>query len=86
MNAEPDDESGAADARRNDGGAPKGDREVKRNIHIADLSTRLRHACRHLSEDEFARLVFDMAETKLRFAAIEATSWPRPRSDPVDDG
>jgi hypothetical protein len=81
MNAERDDGSAAGDARRNDGGTPKGDREVKRSIHIADLSTRLRHACRHLSEDEFARLVFDMAETKLRFAAIEATSWPHPPSE-----
>jgi hypothetical protein len=53
---------------------------VKRDIYIADISARLRYACRHLSDDEFARLVFDMAEMKLRFASIDAASWPHPRS------
>ena len=64
------------DVRRPDGGIPDPDREVKRDIHIADISARLRYACRHLSDDEFVRLVFDMAKMKLRFASIDAASWP----------
>ena len=81
MSDERDDGPAARDARRRESGIPDGDREVKRRIYVADLSVRLRHACQHLSEAEFARLVFDMAEMKLRFAAIEATSWPHPRSE-----
>jgi hypothetical protein len=80
MSGERDDDPGAGDARRPGGGTPDPDREVKRDIYIADISARLRYACRHLSDNEFARLVFDMAEMKLRFASIDAASWPDPRS------
>ena len=80
MKGERDFGSAAGDGRRH-GGSTDGDREVKRRIYIADLSTRLRHVCRHLSDDEFTHLVFAMAETKLRFAAIEASSWPHRHSE-----
>jgi hypothetical protein len=30
-----------------------------------------------LTDDEFAQLVSDVADTKLRFAAIDAGAWPR---------
>ena len=38
----------------------------------AELSTRLRHACEHLSDTEFSRLVDDIARMRERFARIES--------------
>ena len=52
-------------------------REAKRDALMTDISARLRRVCQHWSEDEFAQLVSDVADTKLRFAAIEAEAWPR---------
>ena len=81
MKGERDFGPAAGEGRRHGGGTPDGDREVKRRIFVADLSTRLRHVCGHLSDDDFAHLVLAMAEMKLRFAAIEATSWPHPHPE-----
>ena len=80
MNGEGDDGPVPGDARHHSGGAPVRDREMKRAVYIADISARLRYACRHLSDDEFASLVSDMAEMKLRFASIDAAFWPHARS------
>jgi len=80
MSGKRDDDPDSGDAPWPGGGTPDPNREVRRDIYIADISARLRYACRHLSDDEFARLVLDMAEMKLRFASIDAASWPHPRS------
>ena len=52
------------------------EREAKRDAYIAEISERLRPVCRALTDDEFGRLVADVAKTKLRFAAIDAALWP----------
>lgn len=44
---------------------------------VADLQARLRPACSHLTDAEFAALVLDVARMKLRFAAIDAR-WVNP--------
>lgn len=44
---------------------------------VADLEARLRPACSHLTDAEFASLVLDVARMKLRFAAIDAR-WVNP--------
>ena len=80
MSGKRDDDPDAGDTPSPGRGTQGPDHEVRRDIYIADISARLRDACRHLSDDEFARLVFDMAEMKLRFASIDADSWPHPRS------
>ena len=56
-------------------------REARRRVYVAEISSRLRHVCQHLSDDEFARLVIDMAETRLRFSAIDAGARGRRPSD-----
>ena len=38
---------------------------------VPDLEARLRPACSHLTNADFAALVLDVARMKLRFAAIE---------------
>ena len=53
-----------------------GAREAKRDALMTDISARLRRVCQHWTDDAFARLVADMADTKLRFAAIDADAWP----------
>ena len=50
---------------------------TKRDSIIADLSARLARVCEHMTDEEFARLVVDMADTKLRFAVIDAGAWGR---------
>ena len=56
--------------------------EAKRNALRIDIAARLRRVCQHWADDEFAQLVSDVADTKLRFAAIEARAWPsRDRED-----
>ena len=52
-------------------------REAKRDALMTDISARLRRVCQHWADDEFAQLVSDVADTKLRFAAIDAGAWPR---------
>jgi len=46
---------------------------------VREITARLRHLCQHMSDDEFGRLVADIAETRLRFAAIDASYPPRPQ-------
>ena len=59
--------------------------EAKRDALRTDIAARLRRVCQHWADDEFAQLVSDMADTKLRFAAIEARAWPpRDRGGPAD--
>lgn len=47
-------------------------RAARREAYVAKISARLRHICQHLGDAEYARLVIDMAETRLRFSAIDA--------------
>lgn len=54
-----------------------GAREAKRHVLRIEIAARVGPVCRHLTDDEFAQLVSDMADTKLRFAAIDAEPWPR---------
>ena len=77
MNGERGDQRGDNHGRR-DGDGTDSARDARRDAHVAEISARLRHACQHLPDDEFARLVLDMAETKLRFATIEAEAFSRP--------
>ena len=76
MDGERDDNRGAAAGRRDGDGKRdtfgEAQRAARREAHVAEISARLRHICQHLSDDEFARLVIDMAETRLRFSAIDA--------------
>jgi hypothetical protein len=50
-------------------------RETQRDAYVAEITARLRHVCQHLTDTEFTRLVADMAETKLRFMAIDGHPW-----------
>jgi hypothetical protein len=57
-------------------------REAKRDALMIEIASRLRPVCQHLTDDEFSQLVCDMADTRLRCAAIDARAWPR--GDGVD--
>ena len=48
------------------------DRQSRRDTLIAEIAARLRHVCEQLSDAEFSRLVADIADMRLRFAAIDA--------------
>ena len=62
-----------------------GAREAKRHVLMIEIAARLRPVCQHLTDDEFLQLVSDVADTKLRFAAIDERAWPRrDRGRPVD--
>ena len=82
MDGDRDDRRGSAEGRR-DGDGISPTRDARRDAYVADISARLRHICQHLTDDEFARLVVDMAETKLRFAAIDSEAFSRPRLGPA---
>lgn len=87
MDGERDDERGRAAIRRDGDGKRdtfgEAQRAARREAYVAEISARLRHICQHLSDDEFARLVIDMAETRLRFSAIDAGgSGHRPMESP----
>ena len=73
-----------------DGPRPPTDRDARRAALLREIAARLRHLCQHMSDDEFARLVADIAETRLRFAAIDASYPPRPqpqvRQQPTERG
>ena len=56
-------------------------REAKRDELMTEIAARLRPVCRHLTDDEFTELVRDVADTRLRFAAIDARAWPRRDGD-----
>ena len=59
-------------------------REARREAYVAEISARLRHVCQHLSDEEFRHLVLDMAETRLRFSAIDSGALARrPLSSPA---
>ena len=47
-------------------------REPTPSAFVADIAARLRPTCSHLASAEFDRLVRDIAETKARFAAMDA--------------
>ena len=76
MDGERDDRRGAADGRR-DGDSNNRSRDATRDAYVADISTRLRHVCQHLTDAEFTSLVLDMAETRLRFADIDRQAFRR---------
>ena len=61
-----DDDRDETDAR------PRTLREARRDALVRDIAGRLRHVCQHLSSEEFDQLVAEIAETRLRFAAIDA--------------
>ena len=67
-----------ADDRRREQGDDNADATLdpKRQALMSEISARLRRVCQHLTHEEFERLVADMADTKLRFATIEARTWP----------
>jgi len=44
---------------------------------MIEIAARLRPVCQYLTDDDFSQLVCDMADTKLRCAAIDARPWPR---------
>jgi hypothetical protein len=55
----------------------EGAREAKRDALMIEIAARLRPVCQYLTDDDFSQLVCDMADTKLRCAAIDARPWPR---------
>ena len=55
----------------------EGAREARRVALMIEIAARLGPVCEHLTDEDFAQLVSDMADTKLRFAAIDGESWPR---------
>ena len=77
MNNRRDRHDGPDDTRQYVDNAQARARDAKRAALITDIAGRIRRVCEHLTTDEFAQLVEDMADTRLRFAAIEAGSWPR---------
>ena len=64
--------------RKDDHSNEDSTREARRHALATEISARLRRVCQHLTDEEFARLVADMTDTKLRFAAIDARAWPHP--------
>jgi hypothetical protein len=76
MDGEHDDKRGPVAIHRDGDGKQnifeEAQREAQREAYVAEISARLRHVCQHLDDDEFARLVIDMAETRLRFSAIDS--------------
>ena len=74
MDGERDDRRrGAADRRREGSGDKR--RDATRDAHVAEISARLRRACQHMPDAEFTSMVLDMAETRLRFADIDARAF-----------
>ena len=59
----------------------EGAREAKRAALMIGIAARRRRVCQHLTDEEFTQLVSDMADTKLRCAAIDARAWPRRDGD-----
>jgi len=47
----------------------------------ADISRRLRHVCAHLTDDQFAALVDDIAQVTLRYETPGQTPPPARRGD-----
>ena len=87
MDGERDDKRGPAAIRRDGDGKrdtfEESHRAARREAYVAEISARLRHICQHLDDAEFARLVIDMAETRLRFSAIDSGgSGHRPTESP----
>ena len=76
MDGGSDDKRSPAAVRRDGDGKrdtfEEAQRAARREAYVAEISARLRHICQHLGDAEFARLVIDMAETRLRFSAIDA--------------
>jgi hypothetical protein len=42
-------------------------REVELRRLVADIAARLRKSCAHLSDEEFSKLVLDIAHRRMRF-------------------
>ena len=82
MDGERDDARRTADRRRVGDERTDMTRDAKRDAYVAEMSARLRHVCRHLTDAEFSQLVLDMAETRLRLAVIDAGAWPQRRPGP----
>jgi hypothetical protein len=55
----------------------EGARDAKRDALMIEIAARLHRVCQHFTGDEFAQLVSDLADTRLRFAAIDARASPR---------
>ena len=60
------------DGERRDDSAEARFREERLAHYIADLSARLRPVSAHLTEEEFAKLVADVAAMKVRFDEMDA--------------
>ena len=89
MDDERDDRRGAAHDRRDGHSRTRSDdatRDASRDAYVADISSRLRNVCQHLTDAEFASLVLDMAETRLRFADIDGQAFRRGLRRPTDAG
>jgi len=56
-------------------------REAKRDALVIEIAARVRPVCQHLTDHDFTQLVCDMADTRLRCAAIDVRAWPRPDGD-----
>jgi hypothetical protein len=50
---------------------------------VADIAARLRTACAHLPDDEFSKLVIDIARRRMRFDAADPVNGRGP--DDTDD-
>jgi hypothetical protein len=70
-----------ADQPAGDGGEPVGWRETQLQHLIADIAARLRAPCAHLSDEEFTKLVLEMAERRMRFDTMNPIDWRPPRVD-----
>lgn len=54
-------------------------REAEFQRLVADIAVRLRKSCEHLSDDEFSKLVIEIAERRMRFDDLDPTTG-QPRS------
>ena len=50
-----------------DGGRRRSWREAELQRLVADIAARLRNSCADLSDEEFSKLVLDIAQRRLRF-------------------
>lgn len=64
----PMDDDTRPNAGRADGeGSREPWRQAERKRLVADIAARLRKACAHLTDDEFSKLVLEIAERRMRF-------------------
>jgi len=59
--------------------------DTEREDHLrAEISARLQRVCSHLSEDQFAELVRDIADVTLKYEMRSGAAPPKPKPKRAD--